>query len=455
MSDLSYTPLEQIPKIHATLKKTFDSQTTLPLQYRKNQLYQLARLVRDNKDAFVDALHKDLGKQKLEVVLQEVNSSVAMCIDSADNLEEWAKPEKPKVEPHKEHWNITVNRVPKGAALIISPWNYPLILTVQPLIGAIAAGCTAAVKTSEYTPTVSKLFADLFPKYLDANAYIIVKGAIPEVTTLLQLQWDHIFYTGNGKVARIISAAAAKHLTPLTLELGGQCPVIIDPSYDIKLAAKRILWGKVQNSGQLCVTPNHVLVTRDKQEELIEALKEVNKEFYPNGALHSSSTFGRIVNPGHFRRLKALLERTKGKIVFGGGFEGERGIEPTVVRDVPHVDSLLEEELFGPILPLVPVDSIDEAIQWINNHPHPLALYTFTEDEELKQKVLEKTNSGSLIFNDCVTQVAVHEAPFGGHGESGHGYQFSYYTFQTFSHFRSSLDMPKAFVCTLFVAFEY
>jgi len=195
----------------------------------------------------------------------------------------------------------------------------------------------------------------------------------------------------------------------------------------------------------VCISPNHVLIPRHKQEELAQGFREAYKQFFPSGKpLDGSSTYGRIVNPTHFRRLKGLLDRTKGDIVTGGGVEGERGMEPTVVKDVTYDDSLLEEELFGPVLALVPVDDIDEAIRWINNHPHPLALYVFTEDASVKQKFLTKTNSGSLIFNDTFGQLAVFEAPFGGHGESGYGYQHSHHTFNTFTHLRTSIDVPQS-----------
>ncbi|KZS97722.1 aldehyde dehydrogenase [Sistotremastrum niveocremeum HHB9708] len=441
-TELKYTPIDQLAKIHETLNATFRSGKTLPLHYRRQQLLQLSRLVAENKDAISTAVIADLAKPQLEILMTELVPMATRAADAAKSLEEWTAPEKPAVAGH-ESWNVTVNKVPKGVALIISPWNYPVHLTISPLIGAIAAGCPAVIKPSENTANTSRVLAELFPKYLDTSAYQLVNGGVPETTELLKLPWDHIFYTGNGTVGRIVATAAAKHLTPITLELGGQCPVIVDPAYDMKIAAKRILFGKGLNAGQICNAPNHVLVPVEKQAELVDALKATLKEFYPNGALDKSSTYGRIINPNHFRRIQGLLKRTQGEIVFGGAVEGERGIEPTIVQNVKAGDSLLEDEIFGPILPIVPVANVDEAIEWVNRFPHALTLYAFTEDEALKKKILAHTNSGGLTFNHTFMNLAADEAPFGGHGASGHGYQHGVYSYKTFTHLRTSLDMPS------------
>jgi len=241
--------------------------------------------------------------------------------------------------------------------------------------------------------------------------------------------------------------AAAKHLTPVTLELGGKCPVIIDPAAgpdDIKLAARRVLWGKVSNAGQICLTPDYVLIQREQQEEFVKALKEYIDAFFPDGPLKSSS-YGRIVTTSHHSRLVALLRRSEGTIAFGGQVDDDRGFAPTVVRDVKGDDSLMEEEIFGPILPLVPVDNIDEAIAFVNARPHPLAMYVFTENPALKQRFVDTTMSGGLVFNDTFIQASVNELPFGGVGESGHGMQVMRYTFDDFTHLRGSIDVPKQF----------
>ncbi|KIJ61768.1 hypothetical protein HYDPIDRAFT_96028, partial [Hydnomerulius pinastri MD-312] len=433
-------------QIRDTLRATFKSGVTRPLAWRKHQLYQLARMAQNEAEAFCEAIGKDLSKPRTEVLMAEVGAVIDRTIKSAQQVDEWAKTEYPEVPDWQKGWKPTLLKAPKGTVLIISPWNYPMILTFQPLIGAIAAGCCAVLKPSEAVPHFSQLIAELVPKYLDPSAYHVVNGAVAEATKLLELQWDHIFYTGNGKVARIISAAAAKHLTPLTLELGGKSPVIVDSAYDMELAAKRILWGKCNNSGQICIAPDYILVPWNKQEELVQGFEKAYKTFFPNGALDASH-YGSIVNDMHFNRLSSLLDRTKGEKVTqamqGRRDASRKRIEPTLVKGVADGDSLLEEELFGPVLPIVPIDNLDEAIAFINARPHPLVLYAFTEDPIAKQRIIDETQSGGIVFNDTFQQLAVDELPFAGVGESGHGYQVMKYTFETFTQLRSSIDMPK------------
>ncbi|KAI6046589.1 Aldehyde/histidinol dehydrogenase [Pisolithus marmoratus] len=306
-----------------------------------------------------------------------------------------------------------------------------MILTLQPLVGAIAAGRCAVLKPSEAVPHFSKLLAELVPRYIDASAYHVVSGAVPETTKILELQWDHIFYTGNGRIARHVASAAAKHLTPCSLELGGKSPVVVDASYDMELAAKRILWGKCNN---ICVAPDYILVPRQKQDELVRRFEKAYKAFFPNGALDDAH-YGGIVNDFHFQRLSALLDRSQGEQV-GGAFEGKRDptrrrIEPTTVKGVDENDPLLEEEIFGPILPVIAVDSLDEAIDFINARPHPLVLYAFTEDPVVKERLINETQSGGIAFNDTFQHLA-------------DGYQFMRYSFDAFTHLRSSVDIPKS-----------
>ncbi|PFH47735.1 hypothetical protein AMATHDRAFT_67022 [Amanita thiersii Skay4041] len=439
----NYTPLEQIPIIRDELRATFRSGRTRSLEWRRHQLLQLARMAKENGDALAAAVNADLGRPKLETFLGEVGPIIERCMICADKLEEWTKPERVEVPDWMKLWNPTVYKAAKGTVLIIAPWNYPMILSLQPLYGAISAGCCAVIKLSELSPNYSALVAELLPKYLDSSAYRTILGAVPEVTKTLELQWDHIFYTGNGKVGRIIAAAAAKHLTPLTLELGGKSPVIIDRDFDLRLAAKRILWGKTTNCGQICVSPDYVLIPRDKQDKFIAAVKDAYAEFYPQGALNSDS-FGRVVTETHFKRLLGLLEKTQGQIVFGGKNDGKKRIEPTIIRDVKPGDALLDEELFGPLLPLVPVDTLDEAIEYINTRDHALVLYAFTENEEVKKKINENTTSGNLVFNDTFMQLAVNELPFGGVGESGYGRQVLKFSCDLFMYQRSCVDIPRA-----------
>ncbi|KAG8215120.1 Aldehyde/histidinol dehydrogenase [Butyriboletus roseoflavus] len=432
--------------IRETLQATFKTGVTRPLAWRKHQLYQLARLVQDETDAICGALAKDLSKPRVEVLFAEIGAIVERATKSAEQLDTWAKPEHPEVPDWQKGWKPTILKAPKGTVLIISPWNYPVILTFQPLLGAIAAGCCAVIKPSELIPHLSQLIADLLPKYLDSSAYRVVNGAVQEATKLLELQWDHIFYTGNNRVARIIASAAAKYLTPLSLELGGKSPVLVDPAYDMDLAAKRILWGKCNNAGQICVAPDYVLVHWTKQAELVQGFKKAYKSFFPDGAL-GDSHYGSIVNELHFDRLSSLLDRTKGEkvtdVLEGRKDAARKRIEPTLVINVKDGDSLLEEELFGPILPIIPMDGLGEAIAFINARSHPLVLYAFTEDPIFKQQLIDETQSGGIVFNDTFQQLAVNELPFAGVGESGYGCQVMKYTYDAFTQLRSSIDIPK------------
>lgn len=437
------TLVSTIPKIRDALRATFRSGVTRPIAWRQHQLYQLARMAQNERELICDALQKDLGKPKTEVLMAEVGSIIERAVKSAELLPEWAKTEYPEVADWQKPWKPTLYKAPRGTVLIISPWNYPMILTFQPLIGAIAAGCTAVLKPSELVPTFSQLLGEIVPKYFDQNLYRVVNGAVPETSKLLELQWDHIFYTGNGRVARIIASAAAKHLTPLTLELGGKSPVIIDSAYDIDLAAKRILWGKCNNAGQICVAPDYVLVQRDKQEELVKAFQKHYSAFFPKGAL-DSPFFGSIVSDLHHKRLSSLLSRTKGEVVLPGRADAaRRRLEPTIVKDVVDGDALLDEELFGPILPIVPVDSLKQAIDFVNGRSHPLVLYAFSDNGSVKQQLVSATQSGSIVFNDTFQQLSVNELPFAGVGDSGYGYQVMKHTYDTFTQLRSSIDMPK------------
>ncbi|KAF8064447.1 aldehyde dehydrogenase [Lyophyllum atratum] len=449
---MSTTPIEEIPKIRTALRQSFRKGVTRPLAWRRHQLLQLARMMQENSDAFAESLAADLGRPKMEASFAEIGVVIDRAMTCAEKLEEWTKPETVEVPEWQKSWSPTIHRGSKGTVLIISPWNYPLILTLQPLYGAISAGCCAVIKPSEIAANYAALLAQLLPQYLDQSAYRVVLGAVPEITKLLELQWDHIFYTGNGRVARIIAAAAAKHLTPLTLELGGKSPVIVDGTFDIALAAKRILWGKINNAGQICVAPDYVLVLREKQEEFIAALKSAYDTFYPEGALNSTS-ISRIVSELHLQRLKGLLDRTKGEIVFGGKTNAKLGFEPTIVKNVAEGDSLLEEEIFGPILPVISVDSVADAIEFVNSRDHPLVLYVFTEDAETKKSIIEETMSGNLVFNDTFQQLSVNELPFGGVGESGYGRQVLKYSYENFKYDRACIDVPKSAEPTLEVRY--
>ncbi|KAH7928569.1 aldehyde dehydrogenase [Leucogyrophana mollusca] len=437
------TSLEEIDQIHASLRQGFKSGKLKSIAYRKVQILQLGYLLQDNVRRFKDAFAVDLGRPALESAFLELDSTIGDCKVAYDRVEKWAKTEKAPFNLNFFAFGPVVRNEPKGVVPNISPFNYPVWTAIGPIIGAIAAGNCVVLKPSELSANVSGLIAELVPKYMDPDAMRVVMGGIAETTKLLELPWDHILYTGGGRVARIISAAAAKTLSPITLELGGKSPVVIDPKCDLTTAARRILWGKAVNAGQTCIAPDYVLVPRDFEEKFVDALKAAHAEFYPKGALNSSD-ISTIISAGHFSRIKGLLDKTEGEIVFGGETdESRKFIAPTVVKGVKETDSLMSEELFGPILPVMPVENVDAAIEYINKKDHPLSLYVFSQDAAFKSKVFDNTQSGSAIANDVIIHGGADGLPFGGTGPSGSGYHHGKYSFDEFTHLRASLDSPS------------
>ncbi|KAG6330166.1 hypothetical protein ID866_8923 [Astraeus odoratus] len=440
-TELKYTPLEEIDTIHATLRQSFRAGKLKSIADRKVQILQLAYLLQDNYDEFKKTFAKDLGRPGLETAFLELDSTISDCKIAYDRVEKWARTEKAPFNFHFAAFRPVIRKEPKGVVLSISPFNYPVWLALGPMIGALAAGNCFVLKPSELSPATSGLIAELIPKYLDPDVVRVVQGAIPETTRLLELPWAH----SSGRVAKIVCAAAAKTLSPVSTELGGKSPVVIDPKCDLKTAANRILWGKCANAGQTCVAPDYVLVQEDSQDVVIQALKVAHDEFYPPpSGPAAEGAFGRIVNHAHFHRVKGLLERTAGKIVVGGETnENDKYISPTIVKDVKGDDALMSEELFAPILPIVPVKSLDDAIAFINDRDNPLALYVFSQDAAFKTKVFDNTASGSAIANDTLVHCATDGLPFGGIGPSGSGYHTRKFSFDLFTHLRASLDSPS------------
>ncbi|KAN0116179.1 Aldehyde/histidinol dehydrogenase [Russula decolorans] len=436
------TPVDQIPNIRAGLKNAFRTGRTKSIQFRKQQLLSLAYLVKDNLVHFHKALASDLGRCDMESIVIETSNTIAEAVNAYHNVAKWSKPERAPWSFNFFAMKPTIRKEPKGVVLIISPFNYPTWLLLGPLAGAIAAGNACALKPSEMTPAFSALLADLLPQYLDPELYSVINGAVPETTKILELQWDHILYTGGSRVGSIVLTAAAKTLSPVTTELGGKSPVVIDPNCDLKMTARRLIWGKVANAGQTCVAPDYALVPKKIVDQLVQECKEVLKEFYPDGA-ESSDSYARIVSPSHFSRIKSLLDRTEGKIVCGGSTNADtKFIEPTIVTGVKGHDSLMGEEIFGPILPVIEVESEDEAIEFINARDHPLALYVFSSNSSFKEKVADSTQSGAVVMNDTLLHTVVDGLPFGGIGSSGSGYHTGKFSFDMFTHLRSTLDNP-------------
>ena len=424
----------------ASLRDAYNSGLTAKRQWRINQLNALRQLVVDNEKILEDALHKDLGKSASEAQLTEIGIILGDIEYALKNLASWLKPQKVAVPLAVMPAKAFVVSEPVGVALIIAPWNYPMQLLLAPLVGAIAAGNAALLKPSELAPATSAALAKLIPVYLDARAIAIVEGAAKETGWLLEQKYDHIFYTGNGRVARIVMEAASKHLTPVSLELGGKSPIYIDDTVDIEAAAQRIAWAKYLNAGQTCVAPDYILATANVQHELEAHLVAAIAALYGADPLQSED-YGRIINDNHFARLSAYLK--DGRIVADGKpVKAQRYIPPTVLADVKRDAPVMQEEIFGPILPMITVADLDDAIDFINSKSKPLALYVFSENTLVRRAFTERTSSGALAFNVAVIHLSVPGLPFGGVGESGIGAYRGKRSFDTFSHEKAILSKP-------------
>jgi aldehyde dehydrogenase (NAD+) len=383
------------------------------------------------------ALASDLGKPRVEAWATDVGFVVSTIEHTLKHLKKWTKSEKVRLPLTQGPGRARVHREPVGAALVIAPWNYPVQLLLVPMVGAIASGNCVVGKPSEVSAHTSATLARLVPEYLDTESVAIVEGGAPETEQLLAQRFDHVFYTGNGRVGRVVMEAAARHLTPVTLELGGKSPVIVAGDADLDVAARRITWGKFLNAGQTCVAPDYALVERSVAAALVERIAGAVTRFYGPDPM-SSADYARIVNERHFRRLEGLLH--DGTAAVGGQTEPEqRYIAPTVLEQVAIDAPVMDDEIFGPLLPIIPVDDVGEAVAFVNERPHPLALYVFSRSEEVQNQVLTRTTSGGAAVNATVLQLAVPELPFGGVGGSGMGAYHGRSSFETFSHRKSVL----------------
>ena len=422
------------------LRAHFETGVTKSLSWRLSQLDALEHLLTEREQDILDALHADLGKPATEAFGSEIGLPLSELRLTRKKLASWMKPERVRTSLLAMPGRSYIYKEPLGVMLIIAPWNYPFQLVVLPLIGAIAAGNCVVVKPSEISPNVSALIAKWLPKYLDARAVQVVEGGVQETTPLLREKWDHILYTGNGTVGRIVMEAASKHLTPVTLELGGKSPCIVDESADLDMAAKRIVYGKFFNAGQTCVAPDYVLVHDHVHDALVNRMVSTIREFYGDDPKQSPD-FARIVNERHHARLTRLLDNTD--VVTGGETDlSDRYIAPTILRNVSEDDPVMQEEIFGPILPVISVPSVESAIGFVNRHEKPLALYVFAGDEAAQDRALSGTSAGGTVLNHVWLHVGVPELPFGGVGESGMGAYHGRQSFETFSHKRSVLKKP-------------
>jgi aldehyde dehydrogenase (NAD+) len=397
----------------------------------------LEHLLTEREQDILDALRNDLRKPAMEAFISEIGIVLSELRLTRKKLASWMKPQRVRTSLAAVPGRSFVLREPLGVALIIGAWNYPFHLICLPLVGALAAGNCVVLKPSELCPTVSAFLARWIPRYLDPKAVHVVEGGVPETTALLRERWDHIFFTGSARVGRVVMESAAKHLTPITLELGGKSPCIVDESANLDLAARRIVYGKFVNAGQTCVAPDYVLVHEQVHDALVNRLVSTIREFYGDEPKESSD-FARIINRQHYARLTGLLEGAD--IVVGGETNAsDLYIAPTIVKNVREHDELMQEEIFGPILPVISVRDIDDALALINRGEKPLALYLFTSDSQVEGRVLGATSAGGTTINHVWLHFGVPELPFGGVGQSGIGAYHGRHSFETFSHKRAVL----------------
>ncbi|KAI0236681.1 Aldehyde dehydrogenase, dimeric NADP-preferring [Lamellibrachia satsuma] len=419
------------------MRKEFLSGRTKNLGWRKTQLEQLLRMLDEQKDAICEAIYKDLRKSKHEVVYMEIEFLRNEVIDHINNLREWTKPVKVKKTMLAMMDDCYMIPEPRGVALVIGAWNYPIQLILLPVIGAISAGNCVIMKPSEVSEHTAHLLEDIIPLYLDKECIRVVNGGVPETSALLREKFDYLFYTGNGTVGRIVYAAAAKHLTPVTMELGGKSPVYVDRKSDLSLVARRITWGKFLNAGQTCLAPDYILCTEDVKTELVDRFRERLMEFYGEDPQKSDS-YSRIVNTRHVKRLQKLLLNMN--VVIGGQTdESDLYIAPTIMVDVRPTDPIMQEEIFGPLLPILTVADINEAIAFIKSRDKPLAFYVFSKDKRVVDRMLSEVSSGGITVNDVIMHTSLCTLPFGGVGESGIGAYHGKFTFDTFTHQKSCM----------------
>jgi aldehyde dehydrogenase (NAD+) len=436
-----HTEIESIPACVARLRGTFESGRTRSLEWRRDQLKRLIQMHDEHADDFVAALQADFGKPTFEAFASDVGQGKQEAKGALKNLKKWTRPQRIGGVPMMGRGRVL--REPLGVVLIISPWNYPIGLLLSPLAGAIAAGNAVVLKPSEVTPHTSAALAKYVPEYMDPEAITLVEGGVEETTALLEQRFDHIFYTGNGQVARVVMEAAAKHLTPVTLELGGKSPCIVHEDADIETAARRIAWGKYVNAGQTCIAPDYVLVHESKEEALVEALGRSVHDFYGDDP-KATPDFARIVNHRHYERISTLLK--DGRPAFGGEVDPESCyVAPTALREVSPDAPIMQQEIFGPVLPILSVRSIDEAVDFVNGREKPLALYLFTKDQKVEDDVLTRTSSGGACVNGTLLHIMDARMPFGGVGPSGTGAYHGRHTFETFSHRKSVLTRGTRF----------
>ncbi|CAJ0579387.1 unnamed protein product, partial [Mesorhabditis spiculigera] len=420
-------------------RQFFNTGATRPLEFRKQQLKQLRKMLVECEGELADAVYQDHRRSRETTHLYEMGGSIQEIDYFIDNLADWAKPQNVSKTMLNLLDTPQIVKDPKGVTLIIAPWNYPICMITLPLIPALGAGNTVVIKPSEVSEHTAKAMESCIARYFDPRVVTVVNGAVKETTELLTERFDHILYTGCPPVAKIIMAAAAKHLTPVTLELGGKCPVIIRDDADIDISAKRVAWGKWMNCGQTCLAPDYVMVTEKSKAKFVESLRKYVREFFGDD-VQGSKDYSRIISSRHFDRVAALLDKTQGKVLISPGERNRDDLfVPPTVLDVQRDDAFMEDEIFGPVLPILTINSFDEQLEYIREGEKPLAAYIFTRSDRDADRLLCETTSGGVTVNDVIMHLLVDTLPFGGVGNSGMGRYRGKFGFDTFSHEKSVL----------------
>lgn len=417
----------------ARLRETFDTGRTRPVEWRVSQLRNLLRLLEEREAEVVEALTADLGRSAQEAWFGDVAPTRGEVRYALRHVRRWAKVERASVPIALLPGKAAVRYEPLGVVLVISPWNYPFYLSFAPMVGALAAGNCVVVKPSELAPASSAVIADLVPRYLDRDAVAVVEGDARTSHELIAARFDHVFFTGGTEIGRKVMEAAAPHLTPVTLELGGKNPVIVTRHADLEVAARRIVSGKLLNSGQTCLAPDYVLVEEPVKKALIDELRAAITQ-----SRAGAPAMQPIVNERQYRRLAAYLDERSGDVVVGGGHEG-MSVEPTIVVDPDLSSSLMQSEIFGPILPVLGVSSLEAAIAFVNARQKPLAAYVFSDDSAEQERVFTEVPAGGVVANQTVMHVLAPQLPFGGVGDSGIGTYHGRWGFERFSHRKATL----------------
>ena len=423
-------------QIHEAMKAYFESGATLDVAKRKATLRKLKATLKEWEPRLMEAIMLDLGKSRFEAYETEIGIVQAEISHTLKHLSRWAKAKRVSTPLAHFPSSSRILKQPKGLVLVMSPWNYPIQLALVPLAAAISAGCCVLLKPSRYSVNVSRVLCEMFDSSFDSRLIKVVEGGHQANSELLELRWDHIFFTGSPNVGKVVMEAASRHLTPITLELGGKSPVIIDGSMDMALAARRLAWGKFLNAGQTCVAPDYLLIDERCKEEFKKEFEKATRKMYPG--LLESPDLGRIINEKHFNRLKGLLEGQR--VVFGGQCDDKSlRIAPTLLDDTDPDSPIMQEEIFGPILPMLTYKSFDEALSFIRGREKPLALYIFSKDRRHISAVQQTLTYGGGCVNDTVVHLSNPSMPFGGVGSSGMGSYHAKQGFDTFTHEKSVL----------------